>query len=442
MSFQQGPIKRTVDPADVPYTFGPVYDTNGFYPANVVELGDLYIMRSKRGVVVDVNPAVQPGHSYASCLQEHDRPGIPDWSSRPQHLSQADQSKVSGSAFHAMYKNQFLNYQRDLRYDPIASEGDLLVICHDAWMEMQPFVDHKNGIGISGMIGISQIGNSSTSIMNYIESMYANSDLVYILLVGDVAQIASPTVPLENGRSDPSYSLMTADSYPDTIIGRFSAESAADVATQVERVLTFENDNWTQDPYYKRALGIGSAEGSGIGDDGESDPVHLGYIMDDLDDYGYTSTGLIVDPNGTVAQGVAALEAGLGTIAYCGHGSATCFGNGSTICVSDIVLKHGHDAMDHQCRLRQRSVRRGHLLRRGLAAGQQWRHPDRRHGDLRLLREPVLGRAHVRRRRGLRPLHIGVLCHIRSALLRRLLPDDGRVRHQWRRHVRDMAHLR
>jgi hypothetical protein len=335
----KGPIKRTVNPSDVPYTFGPVYDINGFYPANVVEVSDPYILRSQRGVVVDVNPLQYNPVTRTLRVYRNMTVRVSPTGLQGQNiLSQADQSKVSGSAFHAIYENQFLNYQRDLRYDPIASEGDLLVICHDAWMEeMQPFVDHKNGIGIATMmVGISEIGNSSTSIMSYIESMYANSDLVYILLVGDVAQIASPTVPLENGRSDPSYSLMTADTYPDTIIGRFSAESAADVATQVERVLTFENDNWTQDPNYKRAIGIGSAEGSGIGDDGESDPVHLGYIMDDLDAHGYSSTGLIVDPSGTVAQGVAALEAGLGTIAYCGHGSATCFGNGSTICVSDI----------------------------------------------------------------------------------------------------------
>ncbi|MBG83191.1 MAG: hypothetical protein CMJ40_01445 [Phycisphaerae bacterium] len=344
----KGPIMRTVNPADVPYTFGEVYDRDAFWPANVVELGDPYIIRSQRGVVVDINPLqYNPVTKTLRVYRNMTVRVSPTGLQGRNILSNADQSKVSGSAFHAIYKNQFLNYQRDLRYDPIASEGDLLIICYDAWMEeMQPFVDHKNGIGIpTTMVGISQIGNSSTAIMSYIESMYANSDLVYILLVGDVAQIASPTVPLENGKSDPSYSLMTADSYPDTIIGRFSAESAADVATQVERVLTFENDNWTQDPYYKRAIGIGSAEGSGIGDDGESDPVHLGYIMDDLDDYGYTSTGLIVDPSGTVAQGIAELEEGLGTIAYCGHGSTTCFGNGSQICVSHINNLTNHHMM-------------------------------------------------------------------------------------------------
>ena len=80
----KGPIKRTVDPADVPYTFGPVYDTNGFYPANVVELGDPYIMRSKRGVV-DVNPLQYNPVTVRFVLQEHDCSGIPDWSSRPEH---------------------------------------------------------------------------------------------------------------------------------------------------------------------------------------------------------------------------------------------------------------------------------------------------------------------------------------------------------------------
>ena len=257
----KGPIKRTVNPADVPYTFGETYDRDAFWPASVVELSDPYIIRSQRGVVVDVNPlqynpATRTLRVYRNMTVRVSPTGLQGRNI----LSDSDQSKVSGSAFHAIYKNQFLNYQRDLRYDPIASEGELLVICYDAWMEeMQPFVDHKNGIGISTtMVGVSEIGNSSTAIMSYIESMYANTDLVYILLVGDIAQIASPTVPLESGKSDPSYSLMTADTYPDTIIGRFSAESAADVSTQVERVLTFENDNWTQDPYYKRAIGIGS----------------------------------------------------------------------------------------------------------------------------------------------------------------------------------------
>ncbi|MAT80189.1 MAG: hypothetical protein CMJ29_00905 [Phycisphaerae bacterium] len=333
----KGPILRTVNPQDVPYTFGEVYDQPGLWPAETVELGDPYIIRTQRGVVVDVNPVQYDPVSrtlrvYRNMTVMVEPVGLADRNI----LTPQSQNKVDGSTFHSIYKNHFLNYNRNLRYDPIVSEGELLVICHDSWTSnMQPFVDHKNNIGIATtMVSVSEIGNSSTSIMSYIENMYANSDLVYVLLVGDIAHIASPVYPLESGKSDPSYALMTGDTYPDMIVGRFSAETAAHVDTQVERVITFETENWTQDPYYKRGLGIGSNQGPG--DDGETDDQHVLNIMNDLDAYGYTFTDTIVDPSGTVAQGVSAFNQGIGAVAYCGHGSTTAWGNGSAMSNSDV----------------------------------------------------------------------------------------------------------
>ncbi|MDG2423139.1 MAG: C25 family cysteine peptidase [Phycisphaerales bacterium] len=333
----KGTILRTVNPQDVPFTFGEVYEQPGFWPAETVELGDPYIIRSQRGVVVDVNPIQYD--AVARTLRVYRNMTVmvePVGLAGRNILTPQAQQHEGGSTFHGIYKNHFLNYSRNLRYDPIESDGELLVICHDAWMSnMQPFVDHKNGIGISTtMVSVSEVGNSPTSIMSYIEGMYAGSDLVYVVLVGDIAHVSSPTYPLESGKSDPSYALMTSDTYPDLILGRFSAESAADVDTQVERVITFETENWTQDPYYKRGLGIASNQGPG--DDGETDDQHVLNIMNDLDTYGYSFTDTIVDPSGTVAQGVAALNQGIGAVAYCGHGSTTAWGNGAPLSNSDV----------------------------------------------------------------------------------------------------------
>ena len=64
----------------------------------------------------------------------------------------------------------------------------MLIICHDAWIaNMQPFVDHKNAIGITTtIVGVSTIGNDSVAIKNYIQGVYDTSDLAFVLLVGDV----------------------------------------------------------------------------------------------------------------------------------------------------------------------------------------------------------------------------------------------------------------
>ena len=48
----KGFISRKVNPNDVPYTFGEVYDVNTFYPQEVVTLREPYILRDYRGVVV------------------------------------------------------------------------------------------------------------------------------------------------------------------------------------------------------------------------------------------------------------------------------------------------------------------------------------------------------------------------------------------------------
>ncbi|MEE2906325.1 MAG: C25 family cysteine peptidase [Planctomycetota bacterium] len=333
----KGPILRTINPSDVPYTFGDVYEQPTLWPVETVELGDPYIIRSQRGVVVDVNPVQY--NPVTKTLRVYRNMTVmvePVGLEGRNILTPNAQQKEGGSAFHTIYKSHFLNYSRDTRYDPIESEGELLVICHDPWMSnMQPYVDHKNGIGIATtMVSVSSVGNSPTSIMSYIENMYGGSDLVYVVLVGDIAQAASPTYSFESGKSDPSYALMTSDTYPDLIIGRFSAESAAHVDTQVERVIAFETETWTQDPYYLRGLGVASNQGPG--DDNETDDQHVANIMSDLDGYGYLSTQVIADPSGSVAQGVAALNEGIGTVAYCGHGSTTAWGNGAPLSNSDV----------------------------------------------------------------------------------------------------------
>ncbi len=78
--------------------------------------------------------------------------------------------------------------------------------------------------------------------------------------------------------------------YPDIFIGRFSAETAAQVTAQINKAIVYERDLTTTDNWLSKALGIASAEGGGTqGDNGESDIAHMNLIRTDLLNYGYTS---------------------------------------------------------------------------------------------------------------------------------------------------------
>jgi gingipain R len=45
-----------VDPQKVPFSFGDNYESNQFYPQEIVSLSDPYLLREVRGVSVTVSP--------------------------------------------------------------------------------------------------------------------------------------------------------------------------------------------------------------------------------------------------------------------------------------------------------------------------------------------------------------------------------------------------
>ncbi len=323
----KGNLSRAVDPRQVPYTFGAPYSTNAFWPAQLATLRDPYILRDFRGVTVVVNPlqfnpVTRTLRVYTDITVEVYKTGL----SRVNVLAQ--QRPEASLAFHQLYQHHFLNYAPGLRYTPLDESGDMLIICYDPWLaNVQPLVDHKIARGISTTaVGVSTIGNNSTAIKSYIQSLYNTTNLSFVLLVGDAAQVAPPIS--YSGAADPLYAMLAGgDNYPEIMVGRFSAENAAQVDTQVLRTIEYETMPATSQDWFMRGVGIASAEGAGIGDDGESDQQHQENIRADLLAYGFTVIDQIYDAWGASASQVtSAVNAGRGMINYTGHGSITAWG--------------------------------------------------------------------------------------------------------------------
>ncbi|MFH0981220.1 MAG: C25 family cysteine peptidase, partial [Planctomycetota bacterium] len=322
----KGNLLRTQNPEEVPWEFGAVYKTDAFWPAPLARLGEPYTLRDYRGMVVQLNPLqYNPVTRTLRVYTEVTLEVVPTGSGAGYALHRPLRDREVSLAFHQIYTHQFLNYAPELRYVPLNETGDMLIICYDAWLtNVQPLVDHKNSIGIdTTAVGVSTIpgGTTAAAIKSYIQSVYAGGELAFVLLVGDSAQVATPTA--SSGSSDPTYSKMDGDNYPDILVGRFSAETPAHVDTQVQRTIEYEQMPATEQAWFKRGTGIGSAEGAGIGDDGEADYVHIGNIRTDLLGYGYTVVDQVYDPGATAAQVSTAMNAGRGIVNYCGHGSTT-----------------------------------------------------------------------------------------------------------------------
>ena len=335
----KGNITRDIDPKTIPYFYGEEYDLNGWYPENISFLRDPYILRSFRGQTVvfqpfQYNPKSKIMRVYTSIkvgIRKIGESQINPLTSRPPGARSRE--------FEQMYQDHFINYPYNGRYDVLTEHGSMLVISHGEFMdEMQPFVDWKNYKGVpTEMVNISDIG-SVDDMEQFISDKYYEDGIAYVLLVGDIAQIETIRRSEGAGNNSPSDNSLTFvsgnDSYPDLIIGRFSAETGSHVETMVNRTIAYEMNPDPEGIWYKKGSGFASNEGPG--DNGEYDNEHMDIIRELLLDYTYVEIDQIYDPTGTVAQGEAALNEGRSILNYTGHGSNGSFGNGCPMNNTDV----------------------------------------------------------------------------------------------------------
>ena len=314
----KGCLARDTNPEEIPYTFSAFYDTDEWYPSEPLALQTPYVLRDFRGQVVifypfQYNPALKILRVYTHVTVNLDETG----QDTRNCLYRDHFPSVVDRAFFDLYQNHFLNFD-NLSVTPSETSGNLLVVTYDDfWEAMQPLVDWKMMKGIpTTIVNVSELGDAE-AIKAYLSDFYHEKGLIYVLLVGDALEV--PTL-FEEGPSDPSYGYLSGDDhYPDVIIGRFSAETIEEVATQVQRTITYERDPQPDAEWYHWGTGIASKEGPG--DDGESDHVHMEKIREDLLDYTYDQIDQFYGI-GRQTEGVTAvLNGGRSIINYCGHGS-------------------------------------------------------------------------------------------------------------------------
>lgn len=336
----KGTLLRTVDPSGVPYTYdSEVYDQDAFFPKVIAGLRDPYILRDFRGQTILVYPFQYNAVTKTLRVYTDITVKVSPKSSgivTNAFVRSAPAERVQ-SEFSNIYQNQFLNYSSTTsRYTPLEDHGNMLIISHGGFMEaMEPFVNWKIQEGLkTEMVDVATVGNSATSIKNYVADYYNTNGLTFLLLVGDAAQVATGYVS-GAGDSDNQYGYITGeDHYQEIFVGRFSATTADAVTTQVNRTLEYEK-NPVIDASYSNGVAIASNQGAGYGDDEEADYEHqhnlrtqlLGYTYTDIQELFEGSQGNLGgnDMNGDPGASDLAnlVNEGTGFINYTGHGDVS-----------------------------------------------------------------------------------------------------------------------
>lgn len=327
----KGNLKRKVNPDDVEYVYGDVYQQDAFYPAQVASLESPYILRDFRGQNIMVYPyAYNPvtktlrvyTHMVVSAKKVSDK-------GENRKVSLRKTRTVIDPEVKSSYERRFINYEDKKTRDFIVDEGEMLVVCVDEYLdELQTLVEWKN---ISGrptkIVAVSETGTKD-QLKSYLSNYYQeNPDLTYVLLVGEYNKLPPYLVGNDmygTQESDNYYGMLEGnDRYEEVIVGRLPVANAADAVVQVNKIIYYERDIDEEDTWLSRASGVAANEGKGHYD--EIDYQHIDFICDTLMGYTYTDiTKHYAGVNNPNASGmVNDFSKGVGIINYCNHGYPT-----------------------------------------------------------------------------------------------------------------------
>ena len=331
----KGNLIRNIDPSSVAFNQGAIYQSNAWFPENNSDLRTPHILADFRGQTVVFYPFQYNPVSHTLKITNQievvlraNPNATPD---NPYIRSTTSSIRKSNEG---LYSNHFLNYSSS-RYSPIAEQSRLLIITDPSFKSaLDPLVLWKRQSGMNvEVITLAEAGGDITGISNAIRSRYLSSDgLSYVILVGDISQIPSPTAYA--GKSDPSYGFVLGnDTYPEVMVGRISAENVSHVQVQVDKIVQYEKSTL---PVIHLGQSISIASAEGPGDDNEFDWEHQRVIKNKLSEYTYTVTNELYDgtqgendaPGNPNESDVSELvNQGVGLITYTGHGSSTSLGS-------------------------------------------------------------------------------------------------------------------
>jgi len=316
----RGVIYRDQDPSSIPYEISPGSFRDNWYPQDIATSTSPFIIKDLRGTTVYVYPfrynavsnTLRVYHTVTVKLVEDDSPVVNPLVKEPTTILR----EMDG-----IYKSLFINYADNSKNLTIGDYGDILVM-YTARDEnaIEPYIDWKREKGFNVFTEMVPTG---TNVKTNIQNAYnANNNILYVLLVGDWADIKSDV--LSGGAPmDPQLGCVVGtDQQADIAIGRFSANSASDVTIQVNKTIGYEKNPTLAATWYKSALGVASNEGPG--DDGEYDNQHIQNIHDNkLAPYTYTNFTTAFQPSATAQMVTTAITNGVSVINYTGHGSNT-----------------------------------------------------------------------------------------------------------------------
>jgi hypothetical protein len=302
-----------------------VYSTDAYAPAIGARLVEIAVVRGRRVAVIEMHPvAYNPVRNlveYAPHLEVTLRWTGADWAKTRSMLGRYASPPFAGRLEGvAVNEKQFrLGLGPDL---PIG----YLIIVPDAWQSnVAPLAEWRRRKGFSVCVrNLTEVGGGdTTAVKAYIQNAYDNWSIPpsFVLLVGDVDRIGF-FYGRGEGRppTDLNFALCEGSDYwPDLDLSRASVANAVQLDSFVDRVVRYEQNNWTNGTAWtEKAYFVASADSTWHA---KAEGTQR-YAMAKLRRLGTEGDSLwTFDATGTLIGD--ALNGGRAWVAFSGHGAET-----------------------------------------------------------------------------------------------------------------------
>ncbi|MCK9424079.1 MAG: C25 family cysteine peptidase [Bacteroidales bacterium] len=246
----QPPLSKSIkDPSQVAFIYNAsLYRQNEFYKNQLVTVTPVGIMRGVRLARLEIspveyNPVTKKIRVYDNVEVEIDF----------KNANISSTMNMKNRTYSPYFEG---NYQMLANYKPVSPDALITaspvtyVIVSNIMFQaaLQPFIQWKTKKGfkvIEAYTNNPLVGNTTTSIKNYLHGLYDNPPAGYnppsfVLIVGDVAQVPTFTGTAGSHVTDLYYCEYTGDKIPEVFYGRFSATNVSQLQPQIDKTLEYE----------------------------------------------------------------------------------------------------------------------------------------------------------------------------------------------------------
>jgi len=340
----QIPVRKDQKPEDIPFSYNEqAYNLRGFAERPRYNFAIEGTMRGVQVGALTINP-VEYDAASNSIRVYNDIEVEVSFADYDETVAYGEFARTFSPMFKTVYSQFFngraINDVYDEHPDLWQSPVKMLVVANRMFEEaMQPWIEWKTTKGFYMDVHYtdeSAVGTTANSIKSFIQGKYAQDAPTFIMIVGDMNQVAPALTSGQTATScvsDLNYMSVDGDEFADMYHSRFPAETVAQFQAMINKSMEYEQLTMPDPSYLGNVLLI-AGEDSGWGHTVGRPTIWYAQNYYYNTDHGFANVYAYTDQTGYTGC-YNNLNTGVGFVNYTAHGSNTSWA-GPSLTNSDV----------------------------------------------------------------------------------------------------------